>query len=692
MNLNVIESLDIGKKNLNDIQKSLLFKRWTTYLAYQLKNNGDFFKKTEKNNIGKHYESLEKSQIERNESRIKGWEKNDEYIEKRKNLMLELDKAKKEKKDANKDTSLNQEQKNEKWVKVRELETKIKNIDKEHLKKNNKLGDIKNLSKNTKYSNTNINNITQFTANTFQQYQAFLCQCAYLSRMAYSPADIFCRMIKYLEVKPIVFNKTINFMENVYKKIIPIEQYKCTYNSMWLSQNDQYKKYFTPFDFSIKNQSGGDEKNNKSSNKPLKEFLNNVKAKNTTNNNATNVSTSAQQLNKNPEVKKIVDKNGNEVIGYFVKNSFGLNAYILFYSNPESKINNKETVYVSFKLNSAKNLSFGKLKSLPFIKNVDRLDLSNEAEASQNILNALKPSAVPIVKKVKTMIAKGAKQIVITGFSYGGQVASLFGLTLLASGVNIPIHIITFGEEPVLNKTSMIYFNYRLNIRRENAFTYNRILLEGYNLTFSPNFLFPGYTPDRQNKNKLDKLDELKELCGLEKTDKFLDMFSEQNNSSNKKKIFEDAISPGEFNNLKLESLSNNIKDEPITIEPGVQVPQAGGDSKDDDKISNLTLIPKITENDYFGIKFFPNKLDVNLEPIQDYNLVKYGNRIYALNEDKTAVCEKEENKVNLNNSGNKKQNNLKKNAGKNEEIIPNGEIPGNFSTPFKSVGRCIIC
>ena len=35
---------------------------------------------------------------------------------------------------------------------------------------------------------------------TLLKYEALLTQCSYLSRMAYCPADIFCRMTQHLDV------------------------------------------------------------------------------------------------------------------------------------------------------------------------------------------------------------------------------------------------------------------------------------------------------------------------------------------------------------------------------------------------------------------------------------------------------------------------------------------------------------
>ncbi len=41
---------------------------------------------------------------------------------------------------------------------------------------------------------------------TLLKYEKLLTQCSYLSRMAYCPADIFCRMTQHLDVTPNAFN------------------------------------------------------------------------------------------------------------------------------------------------------------------------------------------------------------------------------------------------------------------------------------------------------------------------------------------------------------------------------------------------------------------------------------------------------------------------------------------------------
>ena len=46
--------------------------------------------------------------------------------------------------------------------------------------------------------------------NTLLKYEALLTQCSYLSRMAYCPADIFCRMTQHLDVTPNAFNVANN--------------------------------------------------------------------------------------------------------------------------------------------------------------------------------------------------------------------------------------------------------------------------------------------------------------------------------------------------------------------------------------------------------------------------------------------------------------------------------------------------
>ena len=78
---------------------------------------------------------------------------------------------------------------------------------------------------------------------TLLKYEALLTQCSYLSRMAYCPADIFCRMTQHLDVTPNAFNNYIRAIEKIYDKLF---NYKCSFDSRYIQEHQEFSKYFNP--------------------------------------------------------------------------------------------------------------------------------------------------------------------------------------------------------------------------------------------------------------------------------------------------------------------------------------------------------------------------------------------------------------------------------------------------------------
>jgi len=79
---------------------------------------------------------------------------------------------------------------------------------------------------------------------TLLKYEALLTQCSYLSRMAYCPADIFCRMTQHLDVTPNAFNNYIRAIEKIYDRLF---NYKCSFDSKYIQEHPEFSKYFNPF-------------------------------------------------------------------------------------------------------------------------------------------------------------------------------------------------------------------------------------------------------------------------------------------------------------------------------------------------------------------------------------------------------------------------------------------------------------
>ena len=256
------------------------------------------------------------------------------------------------------------------------------------------------------------------TTQTSNIYEAVLTQTCYMARLAYSPADIFCRMVKFLDYSPDAFNDYLRAIEEVYEN--SDIDYVCSYNSLYLLKNENYKKVF----------------------------------------NLTDV-----------KVEQATDKKG-----FFHQNEKLLNLYGYVYNNPASKINNESTLYIAFKGASNFQEFWKSIKSVAQTKE----NLSNKYGNIQNLssykiehlvkkyfIRNQQSDLEEILKKMNELISSnGVKKIIITGHSLGGALASFFGYWLrkYASAKNnpvkdLPIHIITFGEIKSIGDDSKSKFN-----------------------------------------------------------------------------------------------------------------------------------------------------------------------------------------------------------------------------------------
>ena len=290
---------------------------------------------------------------------------------------------------------------------------------------------------------------------TLLKYEALLTQCSYLSRMAYCPADIFCRMTEHLDVTPDAFNNYIRAIEKIYDKLF---NYKCSYDSTYIQSHDNFKKYFN--------------------------------ASNNTN-------------------KKLLDSNeSSKPIGYFIRNDEYLNVYLYIYSGCD--FNNEKTLFITFKGGSSvadflKTAASSQLTPDKLISELDRDDVqphvssnfsggsgnsnieltevSNSAKSTSSVrvnpnkaktgggfFSILKPSIKELCDKIEELQKNHPefKRVIITGHSQGGGIASLFGYYLRKYKLSIinnkPIHIVTFGACCVFDAPGRNEFNSFLNI------------------------------------------------------------------------------------------------------------------------------------------------------------------------------------------------------------------------------------
>ena len=169
---------------------------------------------------------------------------------------------------------------------------------------------------------------------------------------------------------------------------------------------------------------------------------------------------------------------------------------IIQYVNPNSKINNQRTLFVSFKgvstLDQIKKVI--QMSSTP-LANINTTGIAVEGKCYSALLDLYEPYIKTIIDTV-TKYAANVDQIVITGHSFGGSAATLFGLLIKKSLAAITelaqksIHIVSFGALRILDKTAKVEFNKLLEFAQ---FTYDNIVnIEDIYVNKFEDLSFPG--------------------------------------------------------------------------------------------------------------------------------------------------------------------------------------------------------
>jgi hypothetical protein len=556
-----------------------------------------------------------------------------------------------------------------------------------------------------KNKNKNKNNKTK-TTQTVCKYEALLTQCSYLSRMAYTPAEVFCRMTQFLDLNPTDFNDYIRVIEKIMENKVSgkMINYECSYNSLWLMKQESYQSLF-------------------------------------------NV----------PEIKaeQMTDENIN---GFFLRNDLNMNVYIYYHHNEKSEFNNTPTIYVVFKGASSISEFLEGFKTLGPDLPLTELGINGTNERSKvgrgyvNLLKGDTSQSVPIIQavfdKVKILLKKYTdSKIIITGHSIGSALAVLFAFYYMKhpSKLTNPVHLITFGETTVMNAFARNEFNQLLNSSKKGSiFTYDRIESTtkkggvgvwrnmftklpvdlnhaGYSILQSETFPFK--TTGRTNE-----ISELRALCGMfndsdgkptttnteNDTQGFINLFDYRDNFSGNKlgsykeklrvlfgtnkssqyPIIKKALPDRKDN--EVENLFKQIEDLKAVNESGKEVngnskqSQSGGglfSSISKFKNKKIGIVGMTEENEkykklaeqmmpnqviydcntkislatcvgsYMGVSYMPvlrlpkiklvsrnNKLSKNRiilkkEPKVNYTLYKIGDRLYSINDGKDANC-----------------------------------------------------
>jgi len=575
----------------------------------------------------------------------------------------------------------------------------------------------------TTYLAYQLKNNSEISADIELKYEALLTQCCYLSRMAYSPADIFCKMTQHLDVTPNAFNNYIRAIEKIYQKLF---DYKCSYDSQYIQEHPKYQEYFG----------------------------------------------SKIEINKNiPN-------------GFFIQNDKQLNVYLYVYDNERSEFNKKKTLFISFKGSSSikefrknflsavwkdKPLSDlnvglqsggqgeGDSEIQPLLPNKTNNKLSSnslpEGKAGGGFIDVLKNSVQEICQKITKLNSQNFERIIITGHSAGGVYATLFSYYLKKYNPEItdkPIHLITFGACCTFDAIARNEFNEFLNIQegKNGIFTLDRVTVFGDPIILLPADLdHPGFTLLKRtsdykaftNTGRTKEIGELRKMLGLKGgfdgndlllSEKFVNLFTNNKDfkpggqydvnlyrSKFRIKFGTDAKEQRLVLNKAINSnQKNKIKNLFAKIETETNkniYKQSGGISfgkglgKATDKYKELTKSKMPNEIEYscykimsmgfchgvyMGVTYMTvlrvpgitGGLKLKKEPRKDYTLYKQENgKVYSLSENgyqNDADCTKKESNV-------RNRNKNRRNGTSNPKSIGN-RMKNSISGLFKSSGE----
>jgi len=411
-------------------------------------------------------------------------------------------------------------------------------------KKNTKR-DWKNFLEDNKWTTYLAYQLKQGSTNpveTLLKYEALLTQCSYLSRMAYCPADIFCRMTQHLDVTPNAFNNYIRAIEKIYDKLF---NYKCSFDSKYIQEHPEFSKYFKPIVGDIlEPQKNGNKvgiADPKTNSKQVEINYSKMNAKQVgigvlPNNTGTVEAHTLQQKAEQPPMAGCGEFNntrikGTSPIGFFVQNSEHMNVYLYFHHNPISKFNSEKILFISFKGSSSIEDFKHDLKSAAFPdqllselntqqtvnSNANNNKKNKPGKAGYGFIKALKPSIQDICTKIKELESHQFERVIITGHSLGGALASLFGYYLKKYNpalINVPIHVVTFGACCVFDALGRNEFNAFLNIADEKpVFTLDRVTANLDPIIVLPADLdHPGFTLLRDEYKSYTKTGRTKEI------------------------------------------------------------------------------------------------------------------------------------------------------------------------------------
>jgi len=400
----------------------------------------------------------------------------------------------------------------------------------------------------TTYLAYKLNQDSTNPVNTLLKYEKLLTQCSYLSRMAYCPADIFCRMTQHLDVTPNAFNNYIRAIEKIYERLF---NYKCSYDSKYIQEHSKFSNYFNsisgdmpapnnePIGFFVQNKEhmnvylyvhGNTEKTlfiAFKGSSSINDFIHDLKS-------------AAKEDLFLSELSEVPNKSGEiELMGMQGGDDPLLHPGEKYGKKTE---NNKSRQSEQSTLELKKNNS-GELK-LFIQQSQNNKKKITPGKAGYGFIHVLKPSIQEICKRIEELKSHNFDRIIITGHSLGGALASLFGYYLKKYNpnlVNVPIHVVTFGACCVFDAPGRNEFNSFLNIS-DPVFTLDRVTANFDPVIVLPVDLdHPGYTLLRTElraftkTRRTNEIGEIRKMLGLERgydgndlllSERFVDLFT----------------------------------------------------------------------------------------------------------------------------------------------------------------------
>ena len=185
---------------------------------------------------------------------------------------------------------------------------------------------------------------------------------------------------------------------------------------------------------------------------------------------------------------------GNVLLGKY----FPISGTMIYtYHNPQSKINNRKSVFVVFKGSSSGRDWLGNFNAEPMALKDTGYFPNQGGAIHAGFFRHFRKELNDMIQTTAELCSS-AEELFITGHSLGGAMASLYMLFLEGSGrVNIPKHLITFGAPPPMGDETRNFWNQTVLVNNSKN-TLDRVAARNDFVTnIVPGMSHPGVRPSK---------------------------------------------------------------------------------------------------------------------------------------------------------------------------------------------------